>query len=221
MLDTSFLTLFLAGFLGGGHCFGMCGGIVAALTLNQKSGRQRWNILLGYNLGRLLSYMTIGALLGGLAATFPQAQATQKLLYCLANLMIMAIGLYLAGISTAISLVEKIGQPLWRWMNPWVRGLIPVKNSAQAVLAGALWGWVPCGLVYSASLSALASGSASRGATSMLCFALGTLPNLLAMGAFADEMKKNFQKKSIRQMAGWTVVVMGAYPLATMLLNSL
>ncbi|MEO3958985.1 sulfite exporter TauE/SafE family protein, partial [Chromobacterium piscinae] len=67
MIETNFWILFLAGLLGGGHCVGMCGGIVAALTLHQPSGYARWRVLAGYNLGRIASYALIGALLGGLA----------------------------------------------------------------------------------------------------------------------------------------------------------
>jgi len=220
MIDTSLLVLFLAGLLGGGHCIGMCGGIVAALTFNLPPGRGRWQILLGYNLGRMLSYVAIGALLGALAGVaLNQMRSLQMLLYVVANLMIIAMGLYLAGLSRAITLVESLGQPVWRKLQPWVKGLLPVLSPLQAVLAGAIWGWVPCGLVYSASLSAMASGSAANGALAMLCFALGTLPNLLAMGIFADALRASLQKRSIRLVAGMLVTSMGVIQLGRMALK--
>jgi sulfite exporter TauE/SafE len=198
----------------------MCGGIVTALTFNLPSGRQRWWILLGYNLGRMASYVLIGALLGALAqGALNQTRTLQLLLYVLANVMIIAMGLYLAGLSSAITLMEKIGQPVWRRLQPWVRGLLPVKSVGQAILAGSIWGWVPCGLVYSASLSALASGSARTGALAMLCFALGTLPNLMAMGAFADALRSALQKRPIRLAAGLAVTALGLMQLGRMLLH--
>lgn len=220
MIDTSLWVLFIAGLLGGGHCIGMCGGIVAALTFNLPKGQTRWAILLGYNLGRILSYMLIGALFGALAeAALGQTRSLQIGLYLLANLMIIAMGLYLAGLSRAITLIEGIGQPLWRKIQPWVRGLLPVRSPLHAVLAGAIWGWVPCGLVYSASLSAMASGSAARGALLMLCFALGTLPNLLAMGVFADTLRKGLQQRWLRLTAGLAVAAMGVIQLSRMAIH--
>jgi len=221
MIDTSLLVLFLAGFLGGGHCIGMCGGIVAALTFNLPPGR-RWPILLGYNLGRMLSYVTIGAILGALAqGALRQTHTLQLVLFALANLMIIGMGLYLAGLSRAITLMERIGQPIWRRLQPWVKGLLPVKTPLQAIVAGTVWGWVPCGLVYSASLSALASGSARSGALAMLCFALGTLPNLLAMGAFATSLRRGLQKRNIRLGAGLCVAATGVFQLGHLALSVL
>lgn len=168
----------------------------------------------------MASYVLIGALLGALAqGALNQTRTLQLLLYVLANVMIIAMGLYLAGLSSAITLMEKIGQPVWRRLQPWVRGLLPVKSVGQAILAGSIWGWVPCGLVYSASLSALASGSARTGALAMLCFALGTLPNLMAMGAFADALRSALQKRPIRLAAGLAVTALGLMQLGRMLLH--
>jgi sulfite exporter TauE/SafE len=214
MIDTSLFVLFIAGLLGGGHCIGMCGGIVAALSLQSPAAGKRWMMLLGYNLGRICSYILIGALMGALGSILLNRTHTlQLVLYLLANLMIMAIGLYLAGLSRAVSLIEQLGKPVWRRLQPWVKKLLPVQTLAQATLAGALWGWVPCGLVYSASLSAMASGSAMTGALSMASFALGTLPNLLAMGMFAAQLRRALQNASIRLSAGLLVTATGCWQL--------
>ncbi|TDR72976.1 sulfite exporter TauE/SafE family protein [Paludibacterium purpuratum] len=218
MIETSLLVIFLAGLLGGGHCVGMCGGIVAALTFNLPAGKNRYVMLLGFNLGRLTSYVLIGALLGGLAgATLLRAQPLQFALYLLANVMIIAIGLYLAGLSAFVTRIERLGQPIWRRLQPLVRRLLPIRHAGQAVLAGAVWGWVPCGLVYSAGISALASGHALDGALIMLCFGLGTLPNLLAMGLFADALRERLQRQAVRTAAGLAVSILGAVQLARLL----
>lgn len=215
MIDTSLFVIFLAGLLGGGHCIGMCGGIVAALGFNLPPGLARWRLLAGYNLGRLASYTVIGALAGALSgAALLHARGLQLGLYLLANLMIVGIGLYLAGLSHAVSQIERLGQPLWRRLQPAVRRLLPVRSMTQAMAAGAVWGWVPCGLVYSAALSALATGSAAHGALLMLCFGLGTLPNLLAMGLFAEALRANLQKKAVRLAAGLLVTLLGVVQLA-------
>ncbi|OWY39931.1 hypothetical protein CEK28_04090 [Xenophilus sp. AP218F] len=216
MIETNFWILFLAGLLGGGHCVGMCGGIVTALTLQRGGGAPRWPILAGYNLGRIASYCLIGALLGGLAGGglgLGGARPYQIALMILANLMLVAMGLYLAGWSNAVSALEGLGRPIWRRIQPRVARLLPIRRPGHAVLVGALWGWLPCGLVYSASLSALATGSAGRGGLAMLAFGLGTLPNLLLMGAFAETLRQWAQKRPVRLAAGLGVAGMGLYNL--------
>ncbi|MBV8048851.1 MAG: sulfite exporter TauE/SafE family protein [Paludibacterium sp.] len=218
MIETSLMVIFLAGLLGGGHCIGMCGGIVAALTLPLPRDKSRFVMLLGFNAGRLASYTLIGTLLGGLAgAALLRAHPLQLGLYLLADLMIIAIGLYLAGLSAFVTRIERLGQPVWRRLQPLARRLLPIRHPGQAVMAGALWGWVPCGLVYSAGLSALASGHALDGALVMLCFGLGTLPNLLAMGLFAEALKTKLQQKAVRTVAGLAVAALGAAQLARLL----
>ncbi|MDF0604872.1 sulfite exporter TauE/SafE family protein [Neisseriaceae bacterium TC5R-5] len=215
MLDTNLWALFLAGLLGGGHCIGMCGGIVTALTLHLPANQSRWLTLLAYNLGRITSYTLVGMLLGGLASSLIllQIRGFQLGLQILANGMLIAMGLYLAGLAGIISRLEKLGAPVWRYLQPLVRRLLPIRSLPGAVLAGLVWGWLPCGLVYSASLSALASASVGQGALTMLVFGLGTLPNLLLMGVFADSLRRWLHKRPVRLLAGLLVVLIGALGL--------
>ncbi|WP_199053007.1 sulfite exporter TauE/SafE family protein [Aquitalea sp. ASV15] len=217
MLETNFWIIFLTGLLGGGHCMGMCGGIITALTLNLPAGQRRWLILLSYNIGRIGSYVLVGVLLGGLAGaglSLLTARPAQLALLVLANLMLIAMGLYLAGLSSAITALEKLGRPVWARLQPLLARLLPIRSPRTALLAGMLWGWLPCGLVYSASLSALASGKATQGGLLMLAFGLGTLPNLLLMGVFADTLRQWLQQKPVRLLAGLLVAGMGLTRLA-------
>lgn len=223
MIETSFWVLFVTGLLGGGHCVGMCGGIVTALTFGLPQGASRWPFLLAYNLGRIASYSAIGGLLGGLAQaglTPHWARPGQMVLYILANVMIVALGLYLAGLSSAVRLVESAGRPLWRRLQPLAARSLPLRTPWRALGAGAVWGWLPCGLVYSASLSALASGGAAQGALCMAAFGLGTLPNLMLMGAFASSMRQWMQKRPVRLLAGLAVAALGATQLLRLALTS-
>lgn len=216
MLETSYLILFLTGLLGGGHCLGMCSGIVTALSLNLPAGRRRWPLMLAYNLGRVGSYVLIGALLGGLAEaglSLLDFRPLQTGLYVVASVLMIALGLYLAGLSAAVTRIEHLGRPVWRHIQPRLGRLLPLRSAWQALLAGAAWGWIPCGLVYTASLSALATGSAVGGALCMLAFGAGTLPNLLAMGALADRLRMVMQKRPVRLMAGLAVIAMGVWQL--------
>lgn len=221
MLEISLLSLFITGLLGGVHCLGMCGGIVTAISVTGQ-GSKPW-LLLGYNLGRLGSYVLIGALLGGLAQ-WGVAQADfrplQLGLFAAANVLMILLGLYLAGLSGAVTRIERLGQPLWRKLQPLTRRLLPLRHGWQSVLVGALWGWLPCGLVYTASLAALASQRATDGALVMLSFGLGTLPNLLLMGVFAQRLGQWKQQRPVRLLAGLAVSAIGCWHLAQLLLSA-
>lgn len=213
MLTTSFFALFLVGLLGGTHCVGMCGGIVGALSMG---GGGRWSLHLAYNGGRILSYALAGALAGALgAASLGLAgQTTARLvLYVFANLMLIALGLYLLGITGALAVTEKAGQRLWRRIQPLTRRFLPARTVAQAFPLGLLWGWLPCGLVYSALANALSAGSAWHGAGLMLAFGLGTLPNLLLAGIVLARFNQFVKKAWVRRISGILVLGFGVYGL--------
>lgn len=218
MLEISLLSLFLTGLLGGVHCLGMCGGIVTAISLTGTGNRPL--LLLGYNLGRLASYVLIGALLGGLSS-WGLAQTSylplQQGLFALANVLLILLGLYLAGVSSLVGRIEKLGVPVWQRLQPLARRFLPVRHPLHSIAVGAIWGWVPCGLVYTASLAALATHSATSGALAMLCFGLGTLPNLLLMGSFASQLHSLKQKRPVRLFAGLTVCALGVWHLLSLL----
>ncbi len=146
MPDSAYLALFLVGLLGGTHCVGMCGGIVGALSLGAPA---RWSMHLAYNAGRIISYAAAGALAGalGAASLSLDGQAPVRLtLYLLANLMLVALGLYLLGVTRALAFTERAGQHLWRLIQPLTRRFLPARTIAQAFPLGLLWGWLPCGL---------------------------------------------------------------------------
>ena len=215
MPDSGFLALFLVGLLGGGHCVGMCGGIVGALSMG---GGGRFSLHLAYNAGRIASYGAAGALAGLLGGGFDAAgQAlsgqlpVRVALYLAANLMLILLGLYLMGATRSLHWVERAGQRLWHRVQPLTRRFLPVRGPAQAFPLGLLWGWLPCGLVYSALVTALTGGSAWRGAALMLAFGLGTLPNLLLAGFFAAWLNEYLAKPVVRILAGLVVLAIGVH----------
>ncbi|GGP19303.1 hypothetical protein GCM10010970_09940 [Silvimonas iriomotensis] len=221
MHDFDVFAFLLAGFLGGGHCFGMCGGVVAAFSLQLPPGpRLRYH--LGFNLGRLAGYTLIGALAGALGALpfLVSLQSIKLVLYVLANLLLIGVGLYLAGWFSWIVHIETVGRPVWRFLQPVLRRRLPVRRWPDTLIVGALWGWLPCGLVYTASLSALSSGGVGQGALIMLAFGLGTLPNLLLMGQAAGRILQWIRKRFVRVLAGLLFIAFGIYRLLSVLLFS-
>jgi len=170
MSESSYLALFLVGLLGGTHCIGMCGGIVGALSMGAGS---RPSLHLAYNAGRIASYTAAGAVagaLGGASLALSGQLPVRIVLFMLANLMLVALGLYLMGATRALAFTERFGQKLWRHLQPLSKRFLPARTVAQAFPLGLVWGWLPCGLVYSALVTALTSGSALRGAGMMLAF---------------------------------------------------
>lgn len=214
MPDNSFLALFIVGLLGAGHCAGMCGGIVGALSLQSpKAGTAAILVHLAYNLGRILSYACAGVLAGALGQAVGDLMSLQYALYLFASLMLVALGLYLLGAPQLLAPVERAGQGLWRRIQPLTGRFLPVRGVAQALPLGLLWGWLPCGLVYSALTTALASGSAVRGGLLMLAFGFGTLPNLLLAGLLLSRFRRFVQARATRVVSGLLVLGYGLYGL--------
>jgi hypothetical protein len=213
--ELTLVAAFLTGLLGGAHCVGMCGGIVAAMSL-QGGGKQPFTFHLAYSSGRIASYTAAGALAGliGSAAflsdtLFPLQQG----LYVLAQVVLILLGLYLAGLNQSVLVLERAGGVLWRRVQPLLARVMPIRSLAQALLAGALWGWLPCGLVYSVLVSALAAGGAGRGALLLAAFGLGTLPNLLLMGWAANSLRELVRRVWVKRLAGLGVASMGVWGL--------
>ncbi len=219
MPETGYFAVFLIGLLGGTHCIGMCGGIVSALTVQLPGQRRReWPLHLAYNIGRITSYTVAGAAMGAIGTVgmlFNDILPIQLGLYVAANLMLVALGLYLTGFTRALAGVEKLGQRLWNRIQPLTRRFLPARSVAQAFPLGALWGFLPCGLVYSVLATALVTGSAERGAALMLAFGLGTLPNLLLAGLVLKRLRDVVRNQAVRTGSGLVVLAFGVYGLVT------
>ena len=200
---------FAAGLLGGVHCAGMCGGVVAGLAAGARGpllARQ-----LAFNAGRIGSYAVEGAAagtLGSLAQLAGPVLVVQTLLFVLANVLMVLLGLYVAGWGGALLRLERAGSFAWRRLQPVARRFVPIDTPWRAVSAGALWGWVPMLAL------AVASGSAASGAWVMAAFGLGTLPTLLAAGLAAQQVLSARRIPAVRYTAAILIIGMGALGLA-------
>jgi sulfite exporter TauE/SafE len=176
--------------------------------------------VLAFNLGRIASYMVAGAM-AGLLGSIPaliHVTTLQSIGYWLANVLLIALGLTLMNLWHGLARVESLGLWMWRRVQPLIRRFLPVETMWQAAALGSLWGWVPCGMVYSVLMTALLTGSALNGALVMLAFGLGTLPLLFSMGLLGTRLQANLQKPSVRMFAGLVVLsfgLLGMFRLST------
>ena len=216
MPETGYIAVFLIGLLGGTHCVGMCGGIVGALTVKRPGSKPDWELHAAYNLGRITSYTAAGAALGaigGLGMVLNNVLPVQMALYVVANAMLIALGLYLTGMTSLLAPLERAGHRVWARIRPLTARFLPARRIAQAYPLGLLWGFLPCGLVYSVLATALVSGSAMRGAGLLLAFGLGTLPNLMLAGMLLTRLREFARQKWLRVGSGVLVLGFGVFGL--------
>ncbi len=219
--EVSYVAAFFVGLFGGVHCVGMCGGIVGALSFGLPEtvrGRPLRFLpyLAGYNAGRIFSYTVAGALMGGvglLAANMSALHEVRLGMQMLAGLFLLAMGLYLGGWWYGLSRIERVGNLVWKRLEPLGRRFIPVRSPGQALLLGLVWGWLPCGLVYSTLIWSISAGDPWQGALLMLSFGLGTLPNLLTMGLVAGKLAAWLRLPWVRHSAGALVMLFGVYTI--------
>jgi sulfite exporter TauE/SafE len=135
------------------------------------------------------------------------------LLYVAAQLLLIGMGLSLAGLPSYIRRIEAMGGHVWKRLSPYFGRELRRDAWFAALSGGLLWALLPCGLIYSALATALAGGTTARGALTMLAFGLGTLPNLLLMGRFASELRQWLSQRWLRRALGALVIAMGGYGL--------
>ena len=209
------LAALAAGLLGGVHCAGMCGGIAASLSAASRGNplsRQA-----AFNAGRIASYTLMGTaagLLGQAAILAGPLLGLQTALFVAANVLMIALGLYVAGWGGSVARMEFAGRAVWRRIEPLRRHFFPIDSTARALGAGAVWGWVPCGLVYGMLALALATGSAADGALVMAAFGLGTLPAMLGAGLAASKLLSIRSNPYVRRTAGVLIIGLAAFGLA-------
>ena len=228
MPDAALLALpvasLLLGLASGVHCIGMCGGIVAAFSTQKvvhgpsDSPRAASLPLLAlFNTGRVGAYATAGALAGAVGSAGGYAASVvgvQTAFYVLANVMLVLIGLHLAGISPLLARLEALGGPVWRRLRPVAARFLPADTPLRALVAGSLWGWLPCGLVYGMLATAVATGSAASGALVMAAFGLGTVPNMMLAGFALARLRRLVAHRAVRLAAGGFVLAFGVFGLA-------
>jgi len=211
-----YFSAFIIGIIGSTHCIGMCGGITSMLTtaLPKKSSTSNLLMVTLYNVGRISSYALIGAIVGYTGSTAARNMGIPLAgLRLFAAVFLIFLGLYLGQWLMWIARIESIGKVLWQRISPLSKNLIPVDTPLKALSLGALWGWLPCGLVYSTLTWSMASGNTISGALIMACFGVGTLPALVLMSLSTIKIKQLLNKPILRKTLAVGIISYGIYSL--------
>lgn len=214
MIEFNLLSAFLIGLLGSGHCISMCGGVSGLLSssIKKQPTSTKTTLVICYHLGRILSYAAIGGLVA-----FSSGMMAYKLgmplayLRLLAAIFLIFLGLYIAQWFMGLVHIEKIGKSLWKVISPLSKYILPVDSHKKALALGLLWGWLPCGLVYSTLTWALASGDIINGMGIMIAFGLGTTPALISLSLSFSYIKNIVKHKYFRNLTAISLILYGLY----------
>ena len=203
----------MLGLLGSMHCVGMCGSIVGLMTHAAKQQRTaswlNYFKIPFYHIGRILSYSLAGFMAASIGSTLigsigmDQAKTIAQLL---TGVFMLLLGLSLGGFFNGLALLDPIGHKLWKMLAPLAKRSFSLKNPFSALFAGAVWGWLPCGLVYTALMLTLPSQSPTQGALAMASFGIGTLPLLLVVGHLSGRAFSIAQHTFFRRTVGLILI---------------
>ena len=214
-LDPAVLsTAFLAGLLGSGHCFGMCGGIAAGLGAMSK-GRAVVPAL-QFNLARLASYAILGLLAAAVLSGVSGLVPIGRWLRVLTAVMIMLIGLKFLFNFRGIEFIERGGAGLWKKILPFALKAGNRQDALGRLLLGVCWGFIPCGLVYSVLMTAASTANPLGGALTMLVFGAGTLPSMLGLTVAAPALSAFLEDRTVRRLIGFALIVLAVWTLLMM-----
>lgn len=217
--NLNLITALLMGLMGSTHCVGMCGGMAGALSLplskTDFSTLKKLSIQFCFSLGRLLGYGIAGYIAGSFSWVFLSffGEGYINILRITAGIFMIFVGLFLANWWNGLARLESLGLGLWQKISPIIGTFTPADTLNKALVIGFLWGWLPCGLVYSMLVFSISSGNGIHGAGMMLMFGLGTMPAVIGMGMLAEKVMRQLQRAIIKNFMGVMVIVFGLWTI--------
>lgn len=217
VLLSSLAAMFGIGLLGVGHCFAMCGGIASALGFaSEKSGSR---LIIAYNVGRVFSYACAGGVVASMGYASANYLSLAPVLRAIAGFLLIAMGLTMAGWWRGLSHLERVGGLLWRRIQPIGQALLPVRTLRSALLLGLVWGWLPCGLVYTALAFAATAETPVAGMAQMAAFGLGTMPAVILGGLSLGKLGELLRSHNLRLVFALLLIVYGIWTLLPAILT--
>lgn len=206
---------FVVGMAGSVHCLAMCGGLSGALGMRARSAAtpgRVCTVTACYQIGRLGSYTLAGAAVGLFSGAMQgvfNLDRVAVIARTLAGLVLLAVGAAVLFNWRPFAGLERLGAQLWRHVAPLAR-IIPPGGVSGSLLLGMLWGWLPCGFVYSMLIFAALQGGALPAAAMMLFFGLGTAPAVFGAGILSAQIGRARMARGLNMVSGWLLLVFGA-----------
>jgi sulfite exporter TauE/SafE/copper chaperone CopZ len=203
-------------------CIAVAGGLLLGISTRYAqqhpnlSGVQKFVPHIYFNVGRLVSYIVFGAIIGLLGSLLTVSLALMGTITVIASVLMIVIGLQLLQLFPWLNKI-RLGLPK-KWTEKWITSNESSHKASftSAFVAGAATFFLPCGFTQAMQLYVLAIGSPILGGITMAVFAIGTLPSFLSIGAFASFLKKEWlHTASI--VAGIIVIFLGAFLLPSAL----
>ncbi|NMP31468.1 sulfite exporter TauE/SafE family protein [Thalassotalea sp. M1531] len=213
-MNIDLLSAFAIGLLGAGHCLTMCGGVSGMLlsALPNQERIRKWPLILSYHAGRILSYSLIGAAVGFTGSLAAKSIGVPlNAMRLISGIFLILLGLYLGQWLFILAKIENAGKFVWQHISPLAKKCLPVDSPTKALSLGLVWGWLPCGLVYSTLTWSVASGSGSQGALIMAAFGLGTLPAMISLSVGVFSVQSLLKSKYFRKTTAILMIVYGMY----------
>lgn len=203
------------GLTGSVHCLTMCGSLSVALGFSIPKQKTFWLYALFVSLGRVFGYGLIGLLANLLTQSIVVASSgTVFYLSMLSGVLIVGIGLHIANISNIVTKLEKLGTFIDIWLAPLKKKLMPIDTIPKCLAYGLLWGFLPCGLVYTALSLAIVSPSPITAFSVMTIFGLATLPTVVGMTVFSNHLSRIFSHSYTKIILGLIITFAGLYQIS-------
>ncbi|MGY5449362.1 sulfite exporter TauE/SafE family protein [Agarivorans sp. MS3-6] len=220
MINPDLITAFITGLLGATHCIAMCGGIACILGSRVENNSSKLLVSIGFNLGRIVSYALAGAFVAGSFQAISQLHGSFKplsILQWIAALMLILLGIHLTRWFAVLSPVEHLGKGIWSKVQPHASKVLSIKHPLASIPLGMLWGWLPCGLVYSNLTLAASQANWLSGGAVMFSFGLGTFSIMLLTVLFGHKLTQLLSNRPLQIISGLSVISLGIYQVVTML----
>lgn len=202
-------TALVMGFLGSGHCVAMCGSLTMALGFSIPREKHFISYAVVISFGRITGYALIGVVASLLTQSIISlTQGGILYLSIFASILMIGIGLHIAGLNSWVLKTEIMGKYIAAAIEPIKKRILPIDSISKCLLYGLFWGFLPCGLVYTALSLAMTASTPLMGGLTMLFFGLGTLPTLVGLTAFNSKLNSILAKTYVRFALGVTVIVL-------------
>ncbi len=186
-----------------------------SLSLPETTKSRSSSLLLlmsAFNIGRIASYSAIGGLFGLVVSLLPSVGGNSFFYFALqslAALFLICLGIHISGYLPGLKKIESLGLSLWAHIQPFGKRFVPATTAPKAFALGAIWGWLPCGLVYSVLLWASSANAPVLSAMYMFMFGLGTLPSMILTGFAGGRIITLARSVKLRKIAGAIIVMIG------------